>query len=209
MMLADPKPYRKGFIRLFPAFYRRRVDEILVACDRDLRGWLTGLLFNMAAIGLLTFIGLLILGIPLAFAQAVLAGIFTLIPNIGPVLSAIPPIAIAFLEDPWKPLAVIILYVVIQQVESNILTPWVMAKQVSLLPAFTLLAQVFVASIFGILGLFIALPLAVIGRVWLEQVLIKDVLEPWRSPKPSPAPPQKATEPSQETNDPQNSFPLT
>lgn len=209
MMLADPQPYRQGFMRLFPSFYRRRVDEILVLCDRDLRGWLAGLLFNMAAISCLTLIGLLILKIPLAFAQAILAGILTLIPNIGPILSAIPPIAIAFLEDPWKPLAVLILYVVIQQVESNFLTPWIMARQVSLLPAFTLLSQVFFASFFGILGLFIALPLTVIGRVWIAEVLVKDVLEQWPHPTP-PAPPEteipeNSESESSQIEDPQNS----
>lgn len=185
MILANPQPYRQGFIRLFPSFYRRRVDEILVLCDLDLQGWLVGVAVNMAAIGTLSFIGLLILGIPLAFAQATLAALFTLIPNIGPVLSVIPPIAIAFLDAPWKPVAVLILYVVIQQVESNVLTPYVMAKQVSLLPAVTLLAQVFFASIFGILGLFLALPLTVIGQIWVKEVLLKDILDRWQKPHQS------------------------
>lgn len=185
MILANPQPYRQGFIRLFPSFYRRRVDEILVLCDRDLQGWLIGVAVNMAAIGTLSFMGLLILGIPLAFTQAILAALFTLIPNIGPVMSVIPPVAIAFLDAPWKPLAVLILYVVIQQVESNFLTPYVMAKQVSLLPAVTLLAQVFFASFFGILGLFLALPLTVIGQIWIKEVLLKDVLDRWQKPHQS------------------------
>lgn len=185
MILANPQPYRQGFIRLFPSFYRRRVDEILVLCDRDLQGWLIGVAVNMAAIGTLSFIGLLILGIPLAFTQAILAALFTLIPNIGPVMSVIPPVAIAFLDAPWKPLAVLILYIVIQQVESNFLTPYVMAKQVSLLPAVTLLAQVFFASFFGILGLFLALPLTVIGQIWIKEVLLKDILDRWQKPHQS------------------------
>lgn len=187
MILANPEPYRQGFIRLFPSFYRRRADEILQRCDEALQGWLAGVLFNMSVIGVLSFVGLLVLGIPLAFSQAILAAFFTLIPNIGPALSVIPPMAIAFLEAPWKPLAVLALYVGIQQVESNLLTPIVMARQVSLLPAVTLLAQVFFASIFGFLGLFLALPLTVIGQVLIDEVLISDVLDQWKGKdKPEP-----------------------
>jgi predicted PurR-regulated permease PerM len=181
MLLADPLPYRQGFIRLFPSFYRRRVDEILVLCNEALQGWLVGILFNMSFITVLSLVGLSILRIPLALAQAMLAGIFTFIPNIGPALSVIPPIAIALIEAPWKSVAVIILYIIIQQVESNLLTPLVMAQQVSLLPAVTLLAQVFFATLFGFLGLFLALPLTVVGQVVLKEVLIKDILDRWRS----------------------------
>ena len=194
MLLADPQPYRQGFVRLFPSFYRRRVDEILLLCDRALQGWLTGILFNMSVIALLSFIGLLILGIPLALAQAVLAGMFTFIPNIGPALSVVPPMAIALLEEPWKALAVLILYIVIQQVESNLLTPLVMAQQVSLLPAATLIAQVFFASFFGFMGLFLALPLTVIAQVWLQEVLVKDVLDQWHGKQNQKVLPVAATE---------------
>lgn len=187
MLLADPKPYRNGFIRLFPSFYRRRVDEILQDCEVSLQGWLIGILFNMAVIAILSFVGLMILGIPLALAQAALAGILTFIPNIGPVLSVVPPIAIALLEDPWKAIAVIILYVMIQQVESSFLTPLVMAQQVSLLPAVTLLAQVLFATFFGFLGLLLALPLTVVVQVWLKEVLIEDILDQWCRNNPKDA----------------------
>ncbi|MDJ0632182.1 MAG: AI-2E family transporter [Xenococcaceae cyanobacterium MO_188.B29] len=180
MLLADPSSYRQGFIRLFPSFYRRRIDEILFLCDEALQGWLIGILFNMAVITVFSFIGLLILGIPLALAQAVLAGILTFIPNLGPTLSVIFPMTIGLIEAPWKPLAVLGLYIGIQQIESNFLTPLVMAKQVSLLPAITLLAQIFFATFFGFLGLFLALPLTVVGQVWFKEVLVRDVLDRWQ-----------------------------
>jgi predicted PurR-regulated permease PerM len=183
MILADPDPYRRGFVRLFPSFYRRRVDKILLECDTALQGWLSGILFNMLVITVLSFVGLMVLGIPLALSQALVAGLLTFIPNIGPTLSVIPPIAIALLEDPWKALAVLILYIIIQQVESNLLTPFVMAQQVSLLPAVTLLAQVFFATFFGFLGLFLALPLTVVAQVWLKEVLLEDILDHWGKPK--------------------------
>ncbi|MFB6275891.1 MAG: AI-2E family transporter [Halothece sp.] len=180
MLLADPTPYRKGFIRLFPSFYRQRIDEILVLCEQSLQGWLIGTLFSMTFLLVLSFIGLLLLDIDLALAQAMLTGLLTFIPNFGPVLSVIPPTAIALLDAPWKSLAVLVFYIVLQQVEGTLLTPLVMAQQVSLFPAFTLLAQVFFATFFGFLGLFLALPLTVIGQIWIHEVLIKDVLDQWQ-----------------------------
>lgn len=182
MLLADPTPYRRNFIRLFPSFYRHRVDEILNQCEVALRGWLAGILFNMGVIASLSFVGLLVLKVPLALAQAALAGLFTFIPNIGPALSVIPPMAIALLEAPWKTFAVLILYILIQQVESHLLTPLVMAQQVSLLPVVTLLSQVFFATFFGFLGLLLALPLTVVGQVWLKEVIVKDILDQWNHP---------------------------
>lgn len=179
MLLADPTPYRKGFIRLFPSFYRRRVDEILLLCEKSLQGWLVGTLFSITFLLVLSFIGLSLLGIDLALAQAMLTGILTFIPNFGPVLSVIPPMAIALLDAPWKSLAVLIFYIILQQVEGSLLTPLVMAQQVSLFPAFTLLAQVFFATFFGFLGLFLALPLTVVCQIWVQEVLIKDVLDNW------------------------------
>ncbi|MEM8717767.1 MAG: AI-2E family transporter [Cyanobacteria bacterium P01_G01_bin.39] len=180
MFLSDPTPYRQMFLLMFPAFYRQRVQTILKKCERNLGGWAIGILFNMAVIAVLSGIGLLILGVRLPLANSLLAGILTFIPNLGPVLSVVPPAAMALLDAPWKALAVIILYILIQQVESNILTPIVMEKQVSLLPAFTLLAQVSFAVFFGILGLFLALPITVVAQVWIKEVLVKDILDRWQ-----------------------------
>jgi len=179
MMLADPLAYRKVFVRLFPSFYRRRVDGILDQCEVSLEGWITGAFIAICVVGLMSLIGLSILGIKAALALAVLAGFFNLIPNLGPTMSVLPAIAIAFLDEPWKVVAVLILYVIIQQVESNFITPIVMAQQVSLLPAITLIAQLFFVTFFGFLGLFLALPLTVVAKIWLQEVLIKDVLDEW------------------------------
>jgi predicted PurR-regulated permease PerM len=181
MLLADPHPYRQGFIRLFPSFYRRRVDQILVLCDRTLQEWLTGIVFNMFVIAIFSFIGLLALRIPLALSQATIAGLFTFIPNIGPALSVVPPMAIALLENPWKALAVLIFYIVIQQLDSQILTRFIIKHQISLFPALTLLAQLFFATCFGFLGLFLAFPLVIVAQIWLEEVLIKDILDRWEN----------------------------
>jgi len=183
MLLFDPVAYRKAFISLFPSFYRRRADGILDRCEVALGGWTLGILFNMITIGIFSCIGLWALGVKLAFAQGVLAGLMMFIPNIGPTISIIPPMAIALLDasyGPIKSLGVLALYVGSHVLESHLLTPLVMAKQVSLLPAGVLLSQLFFATVFGFLGLFMAIPLAVVSQVWLQEVLIKDVLDKLR-----------------------------
>ncbi|MGP1382898.1 MAG: AI-2E family transporter [Thainema sp.] len=194
MLLLNPQPYRRGFILLFPSFYRDRVDQILDQCESTLTGWATGVLFNMTVIGILSATGLWILGVPLPLANAILAATLALIPNLGPVLSVIPPALLGFLEAPWRGVAVIILYIVIQQIESNILTPLVMQRQVSILPAVTLLSLAAFGLLFGVLGLFLALPIVVVAQVWITEVLIHDVFDPWQkarsqSQTPSQAPP--------------------
>lgn len=179
MLLANPVPYRRGLILLFPAFYRRRADEILSECETTLVGWMTATLINMAAIGVVSFIGLLILGVPLALANALLAGLLEFIPNIGPILSVIPPIAVALLDEPWKAIAVLILYLLIQQFEAYLLVPFVMRQQVSLLPAATLLSVVVFGTFFGFAGVFLSVPLVIVFKIWLNEVLVKDVLNNW------------------------------
>lgn len=179
MMLAQPLAYRKIFVRLFPSFYRRRVEEILTECEVALGKWVIGALISMTLVALLSFVGLSIIGVRLALAQGVLAGLLNFIPNIGPTLSVVLPMGIALLDNPWKSLFVLILYIFIQQLESNFITPYVMAQQVSLLPAITLISQVLFATFFGFLGLVLALPITVVGQVWIKEVLIKDVLDQW------------------------------
>lgn len=147
----------------------------------------------------------MILGVKLALVNAIIAGFLNLIPNLGPTLSAVFPISIVLLDEPWKAWVVLVIYIIIQQLESYWLTPTIMARQVSLLPALTLIAQIVFASIFGLAGLILALPLAVVAKVFFEQVLIHDVLDRWQhlhyfkhpewiGPHPESAPPAIAEE---------------
>ena len=113
MLLANPAPYRRSFILLFPSSYRQRVEEILQQCEVGLGGWVTGTLFNMVIIAVLNGIALLMLQVPLALANGVLSGVLTFIPNIGPTLSTIPPILLALLDSPGKAVAVLVVYIII------------------------------------------------------------------------------------------------
>lgn len=181
MILVNPSQYRRVFVLAFPAFYRRRVDEILNECEVSLVNWIKGTLITMLAIAILSFIGLTVLDVPLPLVNAALAGLLEFIPNVGPTLSVFPPAILALTDAPWKAGAVIILYILIQQVESLVLLPVIMAQEVSLLPVFTILAVVIFASLFGFLGLFLAVPLLIICQIWLKEVLVKDVLNKWQN----------------------------
>jgi len=113
-------------------------------------------------------------------ANAVLAGLLNVIPNIGPTLSTVFPMSVALLDSPWKALAVLVLYVVVQNLESYLITPSVMHHQLQLLPGLTLSAQLIFTVLFGPLGLFLALPMAVCLQVILRELLIHDILDPWK-----------------------------
>lgn len=185
MLVIDPQPYRRGFIRLFPAFYRSRIDTILTESEQALLAWLAGTGLNMLVIGVVSGIALALLGVRLVLANAFLAGLLEAIPNIGPALSVIPPMIIAFIDNPWRAVAVLIAYIVIQQLEQYLLVPVVMAKQVDLLPAVTLISQIVFAIFFGFLGLLLALPLVIVGQIWFTEIVLKDILDRW---EPSPPP---------------------
>ncbi len=179
MILVNPSQYRRVFILAFPSFYRRRIDEILQECETSIVGWIRATLINMLVIAVLSYIALLLLGVRLPLINALLAGLLEFVPNVGPVLSIVPPALLALLDAPWKVVGVIVAYLVIQQFESLILVPFMMQREVSLMPAFTLIAVVVFAGFFGFLGLFLAIPLLIVTQIWLKEVLVKDILNQW------------------------------
>jgi predicted PurR-regulated permease PerM len=179
MMLVSPQNYINAILKLFPSFYRTKAKIIFEKCEDSLGNWLSGTVVNCLFIGILSGIGLYFLKVDLVLAHSLLAGVLNFIPNIGPTTSVIFPIMVALVDAPWKVVAILIWYFIIQNIESYLLTPTVMAKQVSLLPAVTLLAQIFFTQTFGVLGLLLALPLTVFTKIWIEEFLFKEVLDQW------------------------------
>ncbi len=177
MILLNPAAYRRLFLSIFPMAARRQVSHVLDNCEETISSWFTGVFFSMTVIALMSLTGLSLLGVPLALANGLLAGLLAFIPNLGLVISVIFPVAIALLESPWKAIAVVVLYVVIQQVESRLLTPLVVPRRVSLLPAVALVAQVVFAAFFGAMGLLLALPLTLIIQQWLNEFWVEGFLE--------------------------------
>ncbi len=185
MLTAQPEGYRGVAIQLVPSTLRRRLGDVLDLCGEALSSWMVGVLISSLCVGVLAFIGLSLLGVKLTLANALLAGLLNIIPNVGPTLGTIFPMSVALLENPWKPLLVLVLYVVIQNLESYVITPSVMHHQLKLLPGLTLAAQVVFTVVFGPLGLLLALPLAVCLQVIIRELLVHDLFDRWTG---SPAP---------------------
>tara|TARA_Y100001968_G_scaffold297513_1_gene306612 strand:- start:8430 stop:9509 length:1080 start_codon:yes stop_codon:yes gene_type:complete len=177
MITVQPHSYREVFILLIPSFYRKRSREILLYCGDALTSWMFGVLISSTFVALIAGICLYFLGVKLVIANALLAGILNIIPNVGPTISTIFPMSVAFLDAPWKALAVLGIYIIIQNLESYLITPSIMHKQVKLLPGLALTAQFIFTIIFGPIGLLLALPLAVVIQVLVKEILIKDILD--------------------------------
>ena len=183
MLSVQPEDYRQVAILMAPSYLRRRISGVLDSCGQALSSWMVGVLISSIAVGLMAFVGLSLLGVQLTTANALLAGMLNVIPNVGPTLSVVFPMAVALLDNPWMSLAVLALYVVIQNVESYIITPSVMHHQVKLLPGLTLAAQGIFMVIFGFKGLLLALPLAVCLQVVVRELIVRDVLDTWKRPR--------------------------
>lgn len=193
-LAADPDLYTTGLLRLVPLAHRTRASEIVAAVAYTLRWWLVGQLITMAAVGLMTWLGLWALGIPTAFGLGVLAFLFDFVPNFGPIAAAIPGILLGFGESPIMALYVTILYVVVQQIESLLIAPLVHQRTVKLPPVLTIVAQVFLGLLAGPLGLLLATPLTaavlvLIKMLYVEQLLGDKVETPVDQMEPEDKPP--------------------
>jgi predicted PurR-regulated permease PerM len=175
-LAAEPKFYANGFTKLFPVGSRPRVYEVLTEIGTTLSWWLIGKTLSMLFIGLLTWIGLWILGVPLALTLGLIAGLLSFIPNFGPIFSAVPAILLAFIESPMSALYTAILFVLVQIIESNLVTPYIERQTVELPPALTVFAQLALGVIIGGVGLILATPLLAFVVVVVQSVYIGDVL---------------------------------
>jgi predicted PurR-regulated permease PerM len=182
MFSAQPKSYFNVLVSLAPSFYRKRFSQVLGQCAISLKSWMFGVVISCLCVAILAFIGLSLLGIKLTIANSILAGLLNVIPNLGPTIGTIFPMSVALLQSPWKAVAVLALYFVIQNFESYLITPSVMHHQLKLLPGLTLAAQVGFTLIFGPLGLLLALPLAVCLQVFIRDLLINDFLDCIKQP---------------------------
>ena len=153
-----------------------RAGEVLSAMADMLRRWLLTQLIAMVVIGSVATIALLLLGVKAAFAMGVLAGFFEFIPTAGPILSALPAIAMGFLDSPEKALWVAGAYVLMQFLENHLLIPLLMKGGVDLPPALTILAQALMALVFGFLGLMCAVPALAATVVGVKMLYVHDVV---------------------------------
>ena len=173
---AEPDLYRKGLLHLFPHAARSRAGEVLDAIGFTLRRWLVAQLIMMASIGVATAIGLSLLGVKAALALGLIAGLLEFIPMLGPVLSAVPGIAMAFLDSPQKALFVALVYWGVQFLEGHILQPLLMKRGVDLPPVVTLIGLSLMAIVFGFLGMLVAVPVLAAVMVAIKMLYVEDVV---------------------------------
>jgi len=152
----------KHFIRsVTPASHQKYVESMFVRIQDKLGLWLRGQLLLSGIIFAVTWIGLLALGVKYSLVLALIAGITEVIPFLGPIIGAIPAVILAFLQSPLKALLVVILYLVIQQLEGNIIVPKVMQRAVGLNPIVVIVVILLGAKLAGILGVILSIPVAV------------------------------------------------
>jgi predicted PurR-regulated permease PerM len=163
-------------MHLFPHRSRTKAGEVLSATATTLRRWLVMQGISMLVIGVVTTIALVLLDIRAAIALGIIAGILEFIPYAGPILSAVPAVAMALVDSPEKAIWVVVAYTAIQQLESAVLQPLLMKEGLDLPPVMTILGQALFSLVFGFLGLLVAVPLLATVLVPVRLLYVRDVV---------------------------------
>jgi len=177
-MAIDPAPLVDGIRRLVPPRHRHRADQIMTRLRKSWLGWLRGLAAEMVVSGVLLYIGLTIIGLDFAIFFAVLTALLSVVPYFGSIASGLPPVLFAFTDSPGKALLVLGIYMLVQQVEGNLVIPLVMARNVKLHPAVIAVGVVIVGQLFGFVGLIVAVPILSMIVILVEELWVKPMEDP-------------------------------
>ena len=175
-LITSPGEYIEGIVVLVPPEHRERAVEVLNKVARNIQLALGAHLFSMVIIGVLTFIGLKIIGIENALALGIAAGLFEFVPTFGPMAAFILAAVFTLATEPEKLTQVIILYLAIQQLESNFLTPRVVRRVADMPEAAVILTQIIAGALFGILGFILAVPLLATVMTLVKELYVRDAL---------------------------------
>ena len=175
-LAANPPLYRGGAVRLVPPDTRPVAQDTLSALAHALRWWFLGQLVSMLLLGVSVGLGLLVLGIELWLALGVLTALLTFIPFLGPLIATVPIVAVGFAEGTQTGLIVLAGYIIIQNIEGNILVPLIQHKAVNLAPALLIAVQVLLSLVFGVVGLILAAPLTIVGMVAVQKLWVEHTL---------------------------------
>lgn len=173
---ADPALYKRGLMHLFPHRARPRAEEVITEVGSALQRWLIARLIAMVVVGIVVTGALMLIGVRSAIALGVLAGLLEFIPFFGPIIAAVPAIGLAFAESPEKALYVVIAFLLVNQLEGNVLTPLLLQNRVDIPPALTVVAVAALGIVFGFLGLVIGEPLLVAVMVAIKMLYVEDVV---------------------------------
>jgi predicted PurR-regulated permease PerM len=185
-LAAEPRLYGIGLIKLIPPARRHLVAEAMGESDRALRLWLKGQLWAMTLIFLMTWFGLWLLGVPSALVLALISGVLEFIPYAGAITSSIPAIMVALVQSPELALWVVGLYVVVHHVEAYLIQPLIQQFAVEIPAVITLFALLAFGLLFGVLGILLAAPLAVVSYVLVKRLYVIEALD-----TPTPIPGEK------------------
>jgi predicted PurR-regulated permease PerM len=189
--VARPRQLVNGFVALFPAGRRQEVREILADIYGTVQRWFVGQLGSMLVIGVLSTVALYLIGMPFALLLGIFSGLISFIPFVGPLISVIPPVLLALIGTPVDALWVVLAYAIIQTIESYLLQPLIMSRAVSLHPAVVMFALLIMGTLFGFVGVLLAVPLVatlhvLLRELWIERMdsLGADPKPPEREPEP-------------------------
>ncbi len=169
-LAATPKEYVKGIVSLVPRKGRSKANDVLQRMGLNLRSWFKGMTYSVLITFALTAGGLLALGVDQWLILSILAGLLTFIPNFGPIISLIPAVLVGFLDSPQQALYIGILYFFIQLIESNLITPYIQNKMLSIPAALLLFFQMLMGVLGGAWGVVMATPFLVVIMTLVQEL---------------------------------------
>ena len=176
-LASDPAVYRRGLVMMMPQRAEGPVAQALDDASRGLRGWMIGQAVSSVVVALLTWLGLMLLGVPAAGGLGLIAGLLDVIPMVGPIVAGIPAVLLAFTVSPATALWTIVLFLIIQQIQGNFLQPMIQKQAVDVPPAVLLFAVVGAGMLFGALGVLLAAPLTVVVHVFVQRIYVRTLLD--------------------------------
>lgn len=183
LIAVNPTVLIDSFLRLLPEARRGDAREILDRVRTAWIGWMIALGIDMLVLGGLLYIGMRIIGLNFAVGFAVFSALMTVIPNYGSVISAIPPILDGLSQSPKMAVLVLIVYLIVNQIEGNLILPLIMARTVDMHPAVVSLGLLVTAALFGVVGVLLAIPLLslafiLVQTLWIEPQEARSARDP-------------------------------
>ena len=179
LLALDPSSHRGMVVAITPRPARDLMVQLLDESRQALGGWLTGMTLSATTVFLLTWGGLLLLKAPLALLSALVCGLLTFVPTIGPTAATLLPTGLALLQSPQLVVSVLVFRLILQNLEAFLLTPLLLRKTVNLLPTVALMAQLSLGALLGLPGVLLALPLVVVLQVFMQRVVVRQVMDHW------------------------------
>ena len=179
LLALDPSAHRRMVVAVTPRPARPQMERLLDECRQALGGWLSGMTLSATTVFLLTWGGLLLLKAPLALLSALICGLLTFVPTIGPTAATLLPTGLALLQSPQLMVSVLVFRLVLQNLEAFLLTPLLLRKTVNLLPTVALMAQLSLGALLGLPGVLLALPLVVVLQVLMQRVVVQQIMDRW------------------------------